>query len=132
MLSALAAAVLVSTGCERRKKVRVHDGDATRVAVAHTCTRDCHHHYYDGTRLVVLRDHRHGPGCGHTWNGKHWVRVKRKVVKPAVHVCTRDCHHHYYDGKKLVVLKNHRHRPGCGHRWDGRHWVRVSTKPRRP
>ena len=49
----------------------------------HVCTPDCHEHYYDGEKLVILRGHRHGPGCGHVWNGKYWVPgQKRKVLRP--------------------------------------------------
>jgi hypothetical protein len=100
--------------------------------VAHICTQACHHHYHDGTRLVVLKGHRHGPGCGHVWSGRHWV-VARKTPRhaPVAHVCTQACHHHYHNGTKLVVLKGHRHGPGCGHRWTGKHWV-LAKAPTAP
>ena len=74
------------------------------VDTAHVCTRHCQDHYYDGSRVVVIREHRHGSGCGHRWDGGHWV-ANRHVPgpTPVVHVCRRDCHHHYYDGDRLIV-----------------------------
>ena len=98
----------------------------------HVCTPDCHHHYHDGTRLVVLKGHRHGPGCGHVWTGKRWVVARKVPTRHVRHVCTPDCHHHYHDGTKVVVLKGHRHGPGCGHKWNGKHWVRVAQRPAYP
>jgi hypothetical protein len=83
---------------------------------------------------VVIKGHRHGPGCGHVWNGKHWVRANVSPAQKRIkHVCTSDCHHHYHDGVKLVpVKKGHRHGPGCGHRWNGKHWVKVEPHKAKP
>ena len=44
----------------------------------HICTHDCHDHYWNGSRVVVLSGgHRHGPGCGHHWGGKRWVVMSK-------------------------------------------------------
>lgn len=88
----------------------------------HVCTPDCHDHFWNGSRLVTLRGHRHGPDCGHVWKGRHWVAAGRSRG-PAEHVCTRDCHNHVHDGRRLVTLRDHRHGPNCGHTWNGRHWI---------
>lgn len=89
----------------------------------HICTPHCHDHYYDGERMIYIKgDHRHGPGCGHTWNGTYWVR-SNVVPTPSIHVCTRQCEDHYFDGQRLVTIRGHRHGPNCGHMWNGRHWV---------
>ncbi len=135
-LPALGAVCLLAVGCgggsysfsyNEERPVR-----ETRVHTAHVCNHDCHHHYYDGTRLVVLRGHRHSRSCGHHWNGAHWVAVKRIPTRTRVaHVCTRECHHHCYDGTRLVVLKGHRHGRGCGHRWNGTHWLMGGKVPTR-
>ncbi len=129
----LLSAIIV-TGCGRRRTVYVHEQRPSRYGPGHVCTRDCHDHYHNGSRLVVVDRHRHGPNCGHRWNGRRWVVSPRSVVRSGrhvrtAHVCTRDCNHHYHDGSKLVVLqKGHRHGPGCGHRWDGHRWVRAKRK----
>ncbi len=104
------------------------------VEPVHVCTHECHHHYWDGGKLVVLKGHRHGPGCGHVFEGGHWVLFSAgsghlHVDAGPVHICTHECHHHFWDGGKLVVLKGHRHGPGCGHHFDGRHWVVVAGRP---
>lgn len=65
------------------KVVRVHKH--TRHVHEHrrVCTRDCHDCYWDGTQVVIIEGHRHGPGCGHVWDGKHWVVVKKAKAKRA-------------------------------------------------
>ncbi len=103
------------------------------VHIDHICARDCHHHYHDGTRLVVLDDrHHHGRHCGHHWNGSHWVgaisksprtgHVKR--VGPGVKRVGKVGHKHgpqcgcVFDragSKWVVVRKGHVHGRGCGH-----------------
>lgn len=96
-----------------------------RVHTEHVCTHDCHH-FYNGTRLVVIDGHRHGHGCGHHWDGGHWiVSLALGGHGPSAHICSRSCHHHYHDGTRLVVLSGHRHGHGCGHRWSGKLWVSV-------
>lgn len=104
-------------------------------AAVHVCSRDCHEHYYDGRAVVTIVGHRHGPGCGHAWDGRHWVVVGKVAAPPhkpapppgktVAHVCTRACHDHYYDGRRVITLTGHRHGPGCGHYWDGHHWVTM-------
>jgi hypothetical protein len=47
----------------------------------HVCGRDHGDCYWDGERVVVIRGHRHGPGCGHAWDGKHWIIVKKAPPK---------------------------------------------------
>jgi len=92
----------------------------------HVCSIRCSDHYYDGNRIVYIKgDHRHAPGCGHLWNGTHWVRSPVAVGPP--HVCTPACPDHYFDGERLVAIAGHRHGAGCGHEWDGRHWVVATT-----
>jgi hypothetical protein len=39
------------------------------------CGHHCHEHYWDGGRVVVMKGHVHGPGCGHDWNGRYWISV---------------------------------------------------------
>ena len=46
------------------------------VPPGHRCTANCTDHYYDGTRVVVLKNHHHAKGCGHAFNGKYWVDIK--------------------------------------------------------
>lgn len=102
---------------------------------SHVCTRNCHDHYYDGTRVVIISGrHHHGPHCGHYWDGHYWVLVRRTEPRePVHHVCTRGCHRHYYDGARLITIRSsHRHGRGCGHRWDGRHWVLARGREARP
>lgn len=48
----------------------------------HRCTADCLDHYYDGSQVVVLKGHRHDRGCGHAFNGTHWIDIKRKSRRP--------------------------------------------------
>lgn len=101
---------------------------AVRVERRHVCTRNCYNHYYNGSRVVVLRHHRHHPGCGHVWNGRYWVLASRRghprnVTRvPARHVCTRACNH-YWNGSRLVTIRGHHHHRGCGHVWNGTYWV---------
>ena len=96
---------------------------------AHVCSRSCHHHYYNGTSLVSLRNHRHGSGCGHSWSGTFWIRaLGGSHGHQAHHVCSRGCHRHYHNGTNLVTISGHRHRDGCGHRWSGTYWVVASTR----
>ena len=64
-----------------------HDRRPVKVWHVHThvCTEACDHCYYDGVKFVALeKGHRHGPGCGHVWNGKHWVLAEKgKARRPA-------------------------------------------------
>lgn len=60
-----------------RRPVRRTHVHTTHVHPRHVCTHDCPDCYYDGSRVVVIKGHRHGPGCGHHWDGRSWVAVRR-------------------------------------------------------
>lgn len=94
-LAALAVAVFACGGCRISSfSMSAYDDDhyhhrparVTHVYAqhgGHVCTHDCRDHYWNGTRLVVLASgHRHGPHCGHHWNGSHWIVVGGHKVKP--------------------------------------------------
>ncbi len=115
--------------------------------VEHVCSYDCHHHYWDGGRLVVIQGrHRHGPGCGHAFDGRRWLvtvsrgpdrvvveggrgpaaraqpgpdRVVRIPAPPGpVNVYVFDRR----GSKWLRIAKGHVHGPGCGHAHVEGHW----------
>lgn len=112
------AAVLV--GCDKRDdEVRY-----VRVDQRHVCSIDCDEHYVRDSKVVVVRGHRHGSGCGHEWDGRQWVivRTPSKVVVKG-HVCTPRCAHYYDQNGKVVVLRGHRHGRDCGHVYDGQRWT---------
>ncbi|MBI4716798.1 MAG: hypothetical protein HY763_03260 [Planctomycetes bacterium] len=124
-------------------------GKVTHVA-AHICSDHCAH-YYEGSRVVVIRGvHRHGPGCGHFFDGAHWVLVthapppttvvvhepapRPTVViqepQPRTTVVVRQPQPRppvviAPPPTKRVVVTEHRHGPGCGHAFDraGNKWV---------
>lgn len=99
------------------------DDDVTiHVERRHVCTRNCPDHYYNGSRVIILRNHRHGPGCGHVWRDRYWVRARPRRVVRTQHVCTRGCNH-FWNGSRLVNIRGHRHGPGCGHNWNGTYWL---------
>ncbi|MCH7808552.1 MAG: hypothetical protein IIB60_04955 [Planctomycetes bacterium] len=140
----IAPVVLVALGCRGGSfSFNYHDHRPARsaqpvqlaqpaqpVRPVHVCTRACHHHFFDGTKLVVIEgNHHHRAGCGHGWDGHHWVRVYRGPLSPRGHRCTLDCHNHYSDGIKLILIAGHHHGQGCGHLWDGEHWLLVRTGP---
>jgi len=89
----------------------------------HICNDGCFNHYYNGNRVVVLRGHRHGPDCGHRFNGRYWIRGKRVRRGNVRHVCTRNCNNHVFQGGRLITLRGHQHNRRCGHVWNGNHWV---------
>lgn len=78
----------VTAGCSGgRFSFNYYDDDPPPVKVVHVhkrplhvCNHDHHDCYWDGSRVVVIGGHRHGPGCGHMWDGKHWVVYKAKVT----------------------------------------------------
>jgi len=113
-------AVLGGLYDEAERRIRYYPDD-------HRCDSTCRYHAYDGTRFVYVRDHRHGPGCGHALINGRWM-IARAQSGPAPHVCDRNCDNHYYDDGRLIVLKDHHHGPNCGHRWDGTHWVLASYR----
>lgn len=125
--SVIGASSLLLTGCgDRDDDVRYR-----RVERGHVCGVDCHEHYYDGRKTVIVSGHRHGPGCGHHWDGRRWVVVRSQPKPPQGHQCTIDCHHHAYSSYgHEISLRNHRHGPGCGHVYNGHRWVAASGTPR--
>ncbi len=38
----------------------------------HVCTENCDHYYHEG-KYIVVHKHRHGPGCGHRFDGGRWI-----------------------------------------------------------
>ncbi len=85
-LMSLTGLVFACTACERISFSYYDRGPSRHhvTRVAHVCTHGCHHHYYNGSRLVVLRSgHRHGPGCGHHWSGTYWVVRRGSPVRYA-------------------------------------------------
>ncbi len=94
-LAALATAVIFTGGCRISSfSMSAYDDHHYRHRPAgvthvyahegHVCSHDCHDHYWDGTRVVVLAGgHRHGPHCGHNWNGSRWIIVGKHAFKPS-------------------------------------------------
>ena len=60
------------------RRTHVH---RTHVHRPHVHTHRCRDCYYDGDTLLVIKGHRHGPGCGHHWDGRRWV-VRRTKAPP--------------------------------------------------
>ena len=133
-LISLASVVVICAGCRLRSISFSHYEDRpVRVTHVHTaprhiCTHDCHEHYWDGARLVVITGgHHHGATCGHVWNGTHWVVVRkarvsrvhvvpRKVVRVQhVHGSACGCAFDRRGHKWIKLRKGHVHRRGCGH-----------------
>ncbi len=110
-----------------------YDDDDVKVRVEHrhVCSHGCADHFYNGSRVVILRNHRHGPGCGHIFNDRYWVRARPRRVVRTQHVCSRACNH-YWNGSRLIDVRGHRHGPGCGHNWGGSYWIvgDVRGRPR--
>ena len=77
------------------KVVRVHKHTHAYAHPPHVCTHDCHDCYWDGARVVVIKGHRHGPGCGHVWSGKNWVVVKKGRAK----------RHHHPHGHRVTRIR---------------------------
>ena len=141
------ATVLVCLGCRGGSfSLNLYDYDPPPVRVTHVhrhvdhvCSYDCHDHYWDGARVVVVSDHRHGHGCGHVWDGMHWVVVIKRRVNRAHHdhptrvVKVKHAHgpscghvYHHHKHKWLKIKKRHVHGHHCGHvfiegRWSIRH-----------
>ncbi|MCO6438383.1 MAG: hypothetical protein J5J06_14925 [Phycisphaerae bacterium] len=114
--------LLFIAGCNRGSlAISYHDHrsppERTYVHVDHVCTDHCDE-YYDGHRVVVIRGHHHGPGCGHVWDGRHWVVIRKAPARETV----RPIH-----GPRKAVVVEHVHGPDCGCVYDraGSKWVRV-------
>ncbi|MGE3181974.1 MAG: hypothetical protein AB7N71_10105 [Phycisphaerae bacterium] len=117
--------LVVFSGCDRR-------GDRVRVRTVergHVCGPRCATHFHDGTNIVIADRHRHGPGCGHHWNGDNWVVVTTRAPRVRGHRCGIDCNHHY-DGDRVVQLPSHVHGRGCGHVYNGNRWVVADVRGR--
>jgi len=122
LTAALGAILCAGVGCDDRD-VEFHahyDRES-----GHVCTRECHDHYYDGGKVIVIKGrHRHGPDCGHSWAGSRWtLSVNVGGRNSRDHICTRSCDHYYDGGKLIVIKKGHRHDDRCGHQWDGKRWI---------
>ena len=116
----LSALLIACTACERVSFSYYERGPRpVHRRTTHVCTKDCHHHYHDGTRLVVTRGHRHGPGCGHVWNGRYWVPERKTVVY----------HVHKPKPKPVVV---HKHKPVGVHKHKARPGKKFVLKTARP
>ena len=134
------------------RPVHVDIVERPHVSVIHVCTHDCHNHYWDGAKLVVIaRGHRHGANCGHHWSGRRWVvvaargahraRVRgahdrgghgrdvhirgprgRSVHIQHVHGPRCGCAFDRHHKKWIVIGTGHVHRRGCGHVFAGGRW----------
>ncbi|MCH8243948.1 MAG: hypothetical protein IH897_15240 [Planctomycetes bacterium] len=74
-----------------------HEPASVRVYTrrGHVCGFDCHDHYWNGVKLLVLDGgHRHGPHCGHHWSGSRWTLVAKKAGKS-----------HHHKGAKIKIRK---------------------------
>jgi hypothetical protein len=153
-LAVLAAGLAVGLGGCRISSFHVsaYDDDPPPVQrvylpEGHVCGQHCEDHYYDGARVVVLSGHRHGPGCGHDWDGYRWIVIRKGKVKhvhnqPPVyrvhevpqkvvtvgHVHSDHCGCAYHPHQKtwIVIENGHRHGPDCGHVFvEGRWTIRF-------
>lgn len=139
----LLSAVVIFGGCRLGRISIGHDDHRPRRvthahrATIHVCTYDCHHHYWDGVRIVALATgHRHHDSCGHHWDGHHWVVRKARVSRGRGHSSPNkvlitehrhgaSCGHVFSrrSHKWIKVKKAHLHRRGCGHRHVNGRWV---------
>lgn len=120
----LASATLLASGCGGGGK-RTKTVEVVRPDRGHTCELHCHPHYHDNRgKLIVVKDHRHGPGCGHQWDGRRWVAAKRVETRQRGHACDLDCHGHHFEGGREVRLSRHQHGRDCGHVYNGHRWVK--------
>ena len=118
-----------------------HVAQPVYVHADHVCSHDCHDHYYDGARVIVIGSgHRHHPGCGHDWDGRHWVVVGKA---PATHHAHRPTKVHVDHAPEPAAHRvnppptkvarstkgTHVHSTTCGCAYDrqGRGWVSVET-----
>jgi hypothetical protein len=126
-LTVLTPLALVCAGCSLgRLSFNYYDDDhhryrpvrVARVHTAHVCTYDCNEHYWDGASVVVLTGHRHGPHCGHSWDGAHWMIVREGKARRA---------HRRHARVARVARVAHVHGPSCGHVFHshGRKWIKI-------
>ncbi len=151
-LFAAAGLVLVFAGCRLSTlSLNYHedtyDHRPARVTyvephVSHVCTYDCHDHYYDGSRVVVLRSgHRHGRNCGHHWDGRFWIASKIRQARRRANDrhrgparvtevgrgSRRGGQKVRVSGPARVAKVRHVHGPSCGHVYkrNGHKWLKV-------
>ncbi|GEM_PF-2303260 len=131
----LTALCVIAAGCEdgavsfnynRYERQPRVEHRVVYVPETHVCGHGCHDHVYDGGRVVVVGGHRHGPGCGHDYDGHHWVIVGKAR---AVHVDREPAHVarvetvpsgavRVYSPRRRIWIDidaGHRHGPHCGH-----------------
>jgi hypothetical protein len=148
-LVGLCGAAGLLAGCEGGVAVNYYDSPPRHRVVhvdhGHICSHTCHH-YWSGGEFVIVRGHRHGPGCGHTLHEGRWIVVRRTpevrthADSPDVHIHrdSPDVHIHrgapdvqvhrrVHPGPTRVTPVEHIHGPGCGHVYDraGSKWVIV-------
>jgi hypothetical protein len=108
----------------RHRPVRVYEAPR-----GHVCSRDCHDHYWDGRRVVVIQSgHRHYPGCGHEWDGGRWVVVANApVVGKAPAARVHEPPRKYEVPRKKSFSVDHIHSATCGCVWNRREreWMPV-------
>ena len=134
------------TGCGRTDvSVSRHDQEPIVVEkhyipaegeVVHVCNRHCQDHYWDGSRIIIVeKGHEHKAGCGHVWDGRHWVLAQQpakrvrsgpqkvKVVDPNhEHSAKCGCVFDLRSRTWVAVPGNHVHGKGCGHIYSNGKW----------
>ncbi len=130
------ASVALATGCSdpnASARRQVDEGPAPETNAASAaepvaeCSRESTDCYFNGERNVVLEEHPHRPGCGHAWDGEHWLAVVPcNPLHEDSHRCTVDCQNHYRHHDKIVSIYGHKHAAGCGHLWDDENWLRIA------
>ena len=122
-LTSLGVAVLAVVGC-RLDSLSIGYHEDYHHQPVHVCGYDCHDHYWNGSRVVVLsRGHRHGSDCGHYWDGSHWAVARhrevyaepQKVRVTHVHGDHCGCAYHPHEKRWVVVRQGHVHGRDCGH-----------------
>ena len=87
------------------------------LGASHVCGPNCRDHYWNGSKYVILRGHRHGPGCGHVLVHNRWVLAKSsshktRVVRPG----------------KTRVIRGHKSSTSSKHRIKGKASVKGKAK----
>lgn len=132
-LFSLVVVVVAAVGCTvRHVSVGYYDDRPPRrdVYVDHICSHDCHDHYWDGRRIVVLKSgHRHYPGCGHRWTGRYWVVVHDHDDHHDVVISKAPSRRVHEPPAPIGKAVAHVHGPRCGCVWDRRErvWVTVES-----
>ena len=105
----LAVGSLTLLGCDNGSvaiNYHEHRPPPRPVVVEHVCHDHCGH-YYDGDRVIVIRErHVHGPGCGHYYDGRRWVVVRRDYhprPQPVIHKGRDPDYPHGPPPRKVIV-----------------------------